>query len=61
MSNDPAAQIKALVLLAIVEELRRRAGLGHTAGCLCQSRPGLSCQALRKVVGWQMVREVFGE
>jgi len=38
-----------------LDKLRDRLKAGHTAGCLCQSRPGQSCRELRRIVGWEAV------
>lgn len=42
------------------KELIRRAELGHTEGCQCQSRDkGGPCKELRKIVGFKVCEEIF--
>jgi hypothetical protein len=53
-----AAQIDA----AVAElHLRRRHAKGHSAGCLCQSRPWGSCRKLRLIAGWKIVESIWKE
>jgi len=41
--------------------LRRRHAAGHSAGCLCQSRPWGSCRMLRLIAGWEIVESIWKE
>lgn len=44
-----------------VFKLEERARQGHSAGCLCQCRPGPSCRELRIAVGYKEVQRIFKE